>query len=132
MPLARSVASVCGGGAGEMQVEEIGAKSQFILHGREMSRMLQDRDGLQSRTDRGRVRRLLHSSVPTYRRKSPIDGRMFIQKEGSLSGSASRRDVNSRRKRKKRRMQTWRGLFFRYLMNCLSLFMDKSHYGFIV
>ena len=41
-------------------------------HGCQVSRMLQDHDSVQSRTDGRRVRRLLHSIVPTNGRKSPV------------------------------------------------------------
>merc|ERR1711875_148552 len=94
--LLKIFASVGGGGAWKMQVEALGAESQLLFHGCEVSWVLQDHDGIQSRTDGRSVRRLLHSLVPTDRRKSQIDGRMFIQKEGSLNqltpGSTARKN----------------------------------------
>lgn len=51
-------------GEEEAQVEEAGATSQLVFHGREMPWLLQDHDSVQSRTEGGRVRRMFHDPLP--------------------------------------------------------------------
>ncbi len=68
-----------------MQTEEIGAESQQLLYGCQMSRLLQDYNGIQPCSDCGVVCWMFHGTVPAHGRKGKADRRMFLQKEAALS-----------------------------------------------
>merc|ERR1719427_1548032 len=56
-------------GTAQTQEEASRPIAKQLLHGREVSRMLQDHHRLQPRTDRRRVLRMLCCSLPAHRRK---------------------------------------------------------------
>lgn len=62
------------------------SESQLLLYGCQMSRLLQDHHGVQSRSDCSAVCRLLHSALPAYRRESSPYRRMLIQEKTALVG----------------------------------------------
>jgi len=59
---------------------------QLLLHGRQVSRLLQDHDRIQSRPDGRPLRRLLYRSLPADRRQGSANRRMFIPAKGALEG----------------------------------------------
>ena len=48
----------------------------FLLHGRKVPRLLHHHDGVLTRTDGGRVRRVQHGAVPADGREGEVDGGM--------------------------------------------------------
>uniref|UniRef100_A0A1A8JJ11 40S ribosomal protein S27 n=1 Tax=Nothobranchius kuhntae TaxID=321403 RepID=A0A1A8JJ11_NOTKU len=80
----RLVAPISRGGKEEAQEETSRPESQLLLHGCEMSRMLQDHDGVQPRSDSGAVRWLLHSPVSAHWRQSTSHRGVLIQEEAAL------------------------------------------------
>ncbi|KAI4818274.1 hypothetical protein KUCAC02_011624 [Chaenocephalus aceratus] len=60
-------------------------ESQLLLHGCEMSRLLQDHDCVQPRSDSRAVCWLLHSPVSAHWRQSPSHRGVLIQEEAALA-----------------------------------------------
>ncbi len=75
------------------QTQEFGATPQLLLHGRQISRLLQDHQRLQPRSDR---RPLLHSAVSTHGRKGKADRRFIFLKEATL-GSGRMSNISASR-----------------------------------
>ena len=88
-----------------MQIEAVGTESQLVLHGRQVSRMLQDHDGVQPRPDGGRLCRLLHGPLPAHRRPGQTHRRMLLPQEAAL-----KREERRRRRRWARRRRNFHPL----------------------
>merc|ERR1711904_178638 len=73
------------GGEEEAQEEASSPESQLLLHGCQMSRMLQDHDGVQPRSDGRAVCGLLNSPVSAHRRQSTSHRGVLIQEEAALA-----------------------------------------------
>lgn len=64
----RFTASFARAGKTKAQAQALSATPELILHGREMSRLLQDHNGLLARTGSRRLYRLLDHPLPADRR----------------------------------------------------------------
>merc|ERR1711951_27187 len=70
---------------GEAQEEASWSESQLLLYGCEMSRMLQDHDGVQPRSDSCAVCGLFNSPVSAHWRQSTSHRGVLIQEEAALA-----------------------------------------------
>merc|ERR550525_1524414 len=85
MPLAKGfVAPASRRGEEKAHVEEACPASQQLLHGCQMSRLLQDHHRVQSRPDCCCLRWLLHCPLPAHRGQSQADRGLQLQKEAAL------------------------------------------------
>ncbi|RVE67215.1 hypothetical protein OJAV_G00115160 [Oryzias javanicus] len=57
-----------------------------------MSRMLQDHDGVQSRSDGGSVCGMFNGPLPAHRRQSPSHRGLLVQEEAALARLRSERE----------------------------------------
>merc|ERR1711879_663593 len=81
----RLAISLCGGGKAQAQAQTTSAEPQFLFHGCQMSRLLQDHNSFQPCPDRCIVCLLFHGFVPANWRPGSSDRRLLFQEETKLS-----------------------------------------------
>merc|ERR1712018_694216 len=86
----RPAPSASRGREAQAQAEAPRATPEQLLHGRQVPRLLQDHDGLQSRADGRALRRLQRRPMPTHGGKGKAHRRLLLQEKAALKRPPSR------------------------------------------
>merc|ERR1712047_35443 len=101
----QGVAAAAGQGrAEEAQVEALGSAPELLLHGCEVSRLLQDHHGVFPRADSRCLLGMFHRALPVHWGSGKANGRMLLQKEESKVNFSG--EISLREERNKFRMRS--------------------------